>query len=63
MVVNPRKFAIIYAGQMLVTEDQQAIRNNVVEVKAGVYSHKMQTKQLRAAKNTSGKSDRRKEYR
>lgn len=63
LVVNPRKFAIIYAGQLLVTENQRAIINNVVEVKAGVYSHKTQTKQLRAAQNTPGKNDRRKEYR
>ena len=63
LVVNPREFAIIYAGQLLVTEDQRAIINNVVEVKAGVPSHKAQTKKLRAAKNTSGKIDRRKEYR
>ena len=40
LVVNPRKFAIIYAGQLLVTENQRAIINNVVEVKAGVHLHK-----------------------
>ena len=31
LVVNPRKFAIIYAGQLLVTENQRAIINNVEE--------------------------------
>ena len=63
LVVNPREFAIIYAGQLLVTENQRAIINNVVEVKAGVHCIKLKQKQLRAAQNTPGKNDRRKEYR
>lgn len=49
LVVNPRKFAIIYAGQLLVTENQRAIINNVVEVKAGVHLHKTQTKTVKSS--------------
>ena len=39
-VVNLYEFAIIMRGNILATENQQAIINDVIDVKIGVYLYK-----------------------